>query len=191
MRPTSRSTLILALAALLAPAAASAQQGNQAPPQTIGLAAGIQRGYASVKQNLLEAAEKMPAENFMFQATPDVRYFAELFGHVANAQFNACSQARGEANPNQGVNNEEKHGKAEAVAALKASFDYCDPAVAALTDQSALELVQSGRNQMARGWVLANLVAHSNEMYGTTAVYMRLKGLVPPSTERTMGPRGE
>jgi hypothetical protein len=187
---TSRPYLSLAIAALLVPAAVSAQQGAMAPPQTIGLADGVQRGYATVKQNLLEAAENMPAENFMFQATPEVRYFAELFGHVANAQFNQCSQARGEANPNQGVNNEEKHTTAEAVQALRASFDYCDPAFAALTDQSALELVQSGRNQMARGWVLANAVAHSNEMYGVVGVYMRLKGLIPPSTERTMGPRG-
>ena len=181
----------LILAALLAPAAPAAAQMNQAPPQTIGLAAGIQRGYAQIKQNLLEAAEKMPEANYMFQPTGEIRMFGQLFGHVANAQFNQCSQAKGEANPNQGVNNEEKHGKAEAIAALEASFDYCDPVVAALTDQSAMELVQTGRNQTARGWVLANLVAHSNEMYGTTAVYMRLKGLVPPSTERSMGPRGE
>jgi uncharacterized damage-inducible protein DinB len=177
----------LALAALLTPAALSAQM-NQAPPQTIGIALGIQRGYAAVKQNLLEAAEQMPEANYMFQPTGEIRMFAQLFGHVANAQFNQCSQAKGEANPNQGVNNEEKHMKPQAVAALKASFDYCDPVVAALTDQSALELVPTGNNQTARGWVLANLVAHSNEIYGTTGVYMRLKGLVPPSTERTMTP---
>ncbi len=183
-----RIARFLALAALLAPAALSAQM-NQAPPQTIGLAAGIQRGYASVKQNMLEAAEKMPEADYMFQPTGEIRMFGQLFGHVSNAQFNQCSQAKGEANPNQGVDNEQKHGKAEALAALKASFDYCDSAMAALTDQSALELVQSGRNQMARGWVLANLVAHTNEMYGTTGVYMRLKGLVPPSTERMMPAR--
>jgi uncharacterized damage-inducible protein DinB len=182
-----RLATCLAVAALLAPAALSAQM-NQAPPMTIGLAAGVQRGYAAVKQNLLEAAEKMPAENFSFRPTGEIRMFAQLFGHIANAQFNQCSQAKGEANPNQGVDNEQKHTKAEAAAALKASFDYCDPIVAALTDQSALELVQTGRNQTARGWVLGNLVAHTNEMYGTTAVYMRLKGLVPPSTERQMAP---
>lgn len=190
MTTVSRWTTRLALVALLAPVGASAQMGGQAAPMTIGLAAGIQRGYGQVKQNLLEAAEKMPEADYMFQATPQVRYFHELLGHVANAQFNACSQAKGEANPNQGVNNEEKHSKADAIRALKASFDYCDPIVAALTDQSALEIVAAGRNQMARGAILANLVAHSNEMYGTTAVYMRLKGMVPPSTERQMGPRG-
>ena len=184
-----RIVTCLFLAALIAPAAnVAAQQGSQPPPQAIGLAVGIQRGYAQIKQNLLEAAEKMPEANYMFQPTGEIRMFAQLFAHVANAQFNQCSQAKGEANPNQGVDNEQKHTKADAVRALRASFDYCDPVVAALTDQSALELVQAGRNQMARGWVLANLVAHSNEMYGTTAVYMRLKGLVPPSTERQMAP---
>jgi uncharacterized damage-inducible protein DinB len=183
-----KSLSCLVLAALLVPAGASAQMGNQAPPQAIGLALGIQRGYAAVKQNMLEAAEKMPEANYMFQPTGEIRMFGQLFGHVANAQFNQCSQAKGEANPNQGVNNEEKHTKAEAFAALKASFDYCDPVIAALTDQSAMEMVQTGRNTTARGWVLANLVAHTNEMYGTTGVYMRLKGLVPPSTERMAAP---
>jgi hypothetical protein len=70
------------------------------------------------------------------------------------------------------------------VAALKASFDYCDPVYAALTDASAMELVKQGNNMAARGYILFNNVSHSNEMYGTSAAYYRMKGLVPPSTER-------
>ncbi len=180
----SKRVIVVTVLALSLPAAGSAQ--TPAPPagQKFTLSSNLVRSNQGIQRNLLEAAEKMPEANYMFQPTGEIRMFGQLFGHVANAQFNQCSLAKGEANPNPGVDNEQKHGKAEALAALKASFDYCDSAMAALTDQSALELVQSGRNQMARGWVLANLVAHTNEMYGTTGVYMRLKGLVPPSTER-------
>jgi hypothetical protein len=51
-------------------------------------------------------------------------------------------------------------------------------------------MVKQGQNTIARGAALANLVAHSNEMYGTSAAYLRTKGLVPPSTERASQGRG-
>ena len=78
----------------------------------------------------------------------------------------------------------------EIVKALSDSFAFCDPAFASLTDQSAVELVQQGQNQVARGSVLANLIAHSNEEYGIITVYLRTKNIVPPSTERGMRGRG-
>ena len=183
MKRASSLALCLTAAALLAPATLSAQMNQQ--PQTISIASGIQRAWATIKQNTIEAAEKMPEENYMFEPNPDIRNYGELFGHVANAQFNACAVASGQPNPIQGKDQElVNKTKAEYVAALKASFDFCDPVYAALTDASAMEMVKQGNNQVARGWVLANNVVHSNEMYGTTAVYMRLKNLVPPSTER-------
>ena len=53
-----------------------------------------------------------------------------------------------------------------------------------MTDANAAEMMKQGQNSVARGAILANLVAHSNEVYGTAITYMRGKGLVPPSTER-------
>jgi hypothetical protein len=127
----------------------------------------------------------MPEEHYLLEPNPEIRNFGELFGHVANAQFRACAAAKGEANPNQGKDQELLNkSKAEFVAVLAAAFAYCDPVYVALTDQSAVELVEQGNNMVARGYLLANNVAHSNEMYGTSAVYMRLENLVPPSTER-------
>ena len=69
------------------------------------------------------------------------------------------------------------------VAALKESFDACDKAVDALTDANAMEPVAAGRGQQPRIVVLYGLVVHANEVYGAMGVYMRLKGLVPPSSE--------
>jgi hypothetical protein len=76
--------------------------------------------------------------------------------------------------------------RADIVQALADSFAFCDPAFANLTDQSATELVRQGQNEVARGSVLANLIAHGNEEYGIMTVYIRMKGMVPPSTERGM-----
>jgi uncharacterized damage-inducible protein DinB len=171
-------------ALLLAAGIASAQAPAAAPPQKITLAVGLQRSYENVKRNLTEMAAKMPDADYAFKPTPDVRSYGQLFGHVANSQFNTCSALKGEANPNQGNDNEKKATKAEFVKALADSFAYCDAAFTALSDTSVTELIKQGQNEVARASAAANLIAHSNEMYGTGVVYMRLKGLVPPSTER-------
>jgi hypothetical protein len=176
--------------ALAFPLLAAASAASQAPaPQKISLATGLQRGYNGIKLNLTEMSTKMPDADYTFAPTKDVRTFGQLMGHAANAQFNACAVAKSEPNPNQGNDNEKKATKAEFVKALADSFAYCDGAFAGLTDTSAMEFVKQGQNEVMRAVPLANLVAHSNEVYGTAVPYMRLKGLVPPSTERAQAPR--
>src|SRR5262245_48653573 len=173
---------IVSMLSLAGPAFAQAPAGQQ-----ITLAASLQRGYAGVKQNLTEELAKMPAENFSFKPgpAPELRNFGMLFGHVANAQFGSCAAALGQPNPNQGHNLETEVTTKEALTkALADSFALCDKAFAGLTDQNAMEMVKQGQNEIARAALLANVVVHSNEMYGTASVYMRAKGLVPPSTER-------
>lgn len=180
----------LVAADCLAVAVALAVAQPMGPTKTT-LTAGLQRGYENIKRNLTQAAEKMPEADYGFQPKPEIRTYGQLFGHVANAQFNACSAVKGEPNPNQGNDNEKKTTKAEFVKALADSFASCDGAFASLTDENALQFVKQGQNEVARALVLGNLVTHGNEMYGTAAVYMRLKGLVPPSTEgRGMRGRG-
>ena len=161
----------------------------QPPPagQQLTLSASLTRGYNAVKQNLTEEAAKMAEADYGFKPGPaaELRTFGQLFGHVANAQFGSCAAALGQPNPNQGHNLEtELKTKAEFQKALADSFALCDKAFAALTDQNAAEMVKQGQGEIARAALLANVVSHSNEMYGTGSVYMRAKGLVPPSTER-------
>ncbi len=177
-----KSVCTVAFVLALAIPAVHAQPGGA--PQTITLSAGLQRSYDGVKRNLTEMAEKMAEADYAFQITKDVRTFGQLFGHVANAQFNACSAARGMANPNQGNDNEKKATKAEFVKALADSFAFCDEGFKSLTDANATEMMKQGPNSVARAAILANLIAHSNEVYGTAISYYRGKGLVPPSTER-------
>ena len=180
--------LLLAFSLVLTASAASAQA--PAGGQKISLAQGLQRAYANIKLNLTEAADKMAEADYAWRPSPEIRPYGGQLGHVANSQFGSCAAAKGEANPNQGNDLEKKTTKAEFVKALADSFAYCDPVFAALTDQSAVELVKQGQNEIARGAVLANLVTHSNEEYGIITVYIRTKSMVPPSTERSMRGRG-
>lgn len=173
---------------LLPPAAFAQGPGGGAPA---GIAVGLQRQYAALKNNLTQSAEKMPDADYMFKPTNEIRGYGQLWGHVANAQFNQCAQAKGVANPNQGVDLEQKTMKAEFVKALADSFAFCDDVFASLTDTTANEMLTGGRGgPTARSVVLLGLLTHGNEMYGIGTVYQRLKGLVPPSTENQGRGRG-
>ena len=187
-----KSSVCLAFGVLLMTASiASAQAPAGGGGQTINLASGLQRAYAGIKANLTEAADKLSEADYTWRPSPEIRPYGGQFAHTANAQFNACAAAKGEPNPNGTANLEQtKTTRADIIKALADSFAYCDPVFAALTDQSAVELVRQGQNQVARGAVLANLVAHSNEEYGVITVYLRTKNLVPPSTERAQRGRG-
>jgi len=154
------------------------------------MAQSLQLAYNNVKTNLTQSAEKMTEADYSFKPVPEVRSFGQLMGHVANAHYVFCSAAKGVPNPNQGNNFEQKTAKADLVKALADSYAFCDDVYSSLTDASAGEFVKQGQNDVARGGVLATNVAHDNESYGTAVVYLRLKGIVPPSTDRANQGRG-
>ena len=139
--------------------------------------------YDTVKRNLTAMAEKMPEEHFAFKPVPEIRSFGESVAHVADAQARNCNLASGAGSKT--VDAGKKTTKAELLAALKESFAICDAAFAALTDARASDLVKPGQSdfQLSKLSLLVSMIAHSNEQHGYMAVYLRLKGIVPPSTE--------
>jgi len=152
----------------------------QAPTPAPSTADAIRAFYNGVKNNLLKAADKMPDDGYGFQPTPAQRTFGGWIAHVADAQTAGCSRVLGAPKTSSAGS---KTTKADLVAALKDSFDTCDAAYAGLTDANANDTVQSFRGPMTRLASLAGNVAHDNECYGSIAVYLRLKGIVPPSSE--------
>jgi uncharacterized damage-inducible protein DinB len=179
----SAAIMIVGLAGFLAlPLAALAQAPAPAaaPAAAPSTADAIRAYYNGVKNNLLKAADKMPDDGYAYQPTPAERTFGGWIAHVADAQTAGCSRALGTPKtPSAGS----KTTKADLVAALKDSFDTCDAAYAALTDANGNDTVQSFRGPMTRLAALAGNVVHDNECYGSIAVYLRLKGIVPPSSE--------
>jgi hypothetical protein len=174
---------------ILVAAAASAQ-----PPAagSVGTAVGLQRAYAQLKTNVTLSAEKMLDADYFFKPTPDIRGYGQLWAHVADAQFGQCSGAKGVPSPRQGQPSfEGLTTKAEVVKAVADSFAFCDDAFSLLTDASAAEMISNGRGgQQSRVTALMGVLTHGSEMYGIGTVYLRLKGLIPPSTELFMRGRG-
>ncbi len=142
--------------------------------------------HASVRRNLAEAAAAMPDAEYSFKPTPQVRSFGEVIGHVINANFFFCAQAKGEKSPS-AQNYEKVAAKAALVKGLDEALAYCDAVYNGTTDanfQTLMKVASPSTNQTPRGMILMFNTAHNQEHYGNLVVYMRLKGHVPPSTAR-------
>jgi uncharacterized damage-inducible protein DinB len=180
--------------ALFATVAYSQAPAGQMQGQKIGLATSLQRGYNGFKTNFTAAAEKMPEADYTFKpgSTPEARTYAQVIAHIAQAQFGQCSGLKGVPNPMAGKQLEQElKTKAEVTKALADSFAMCDELFANLTDASATEMVKAGQNEQTRAASLYGVIVHGNELYGTAAVYLRSKNIVPPSTENAQrGRRG-
>jgi uncharacterized damage-inducible protein DinB len=173
------------LSTILCLTCAASPLAQQKPPQTFP--GYLQGQYATLKRNIMGSAEKMPAEHFSFRPTPDVRTYAELFGHTMQAQYGYCSTVKGVANPTIGKELEKiVTDKAGVIQMVKDAFDYCDDVFAKLTSENALEILTAGtppnQRQLARANQLTMLVVHGNEHYGNLVTYLRMKGIVPPSS---------
>ena len=173
-------SLIVMLGSLI-PGVVLAQQAPQAPS---GSVAAVKMLYQQSKAWLIKSAEQMPEENYAFQPTPEVRSFGQLIGHLANSQYEFCVPAKGEASPNK-ADFEKTAAKADLVKALKDAFAYCD-ALYDMPDAQAAEQIDFFGRKSSRLLVLMFNVTHNNEHYGNIVTYMRLKGMVPPSSQRSM-----
>jgi uncharacterized damage-inducible protein DinB len=138
--------------------------------------------YGGVKMILLRSAEKMPEESYAFRPTEAVRSFGQIIGHVADSQYRFCSATLGEKNPALKIE-KTKTTKAELIAALKDSFAYCDKAYEGLTDVTGAETVKFFAGDTPKLGVLSVNEVHTIEHYGNLATYMRMKDIVPPTSE--------
>jgi uncharacterized damage-inducible protein DinB len=165
-----------------------AQTNQQAPPKD--LSTWLRNSYTNNRKFIARTAEKMPEEFYGMRpgAQPEVRTFGQLIGHLANFNFRWCSDAKGEKNPMEQTDFEKLTAKADLIKALNSALTYCDGAYAILTDANAMDLVQGTRDDGTKVPVLrvsrfiSNL-AHNNEHYGNLVTYMRIKSIVPPSSE--------
>jgi len=181
MRVTAVATAMLAMGVVSA-----AAQAPPAPRPPISFPMYLQGQYANIKANLTGSAEKMPAEHFGFRPAPEVMTYAELLGHVINTQYSYCHAVKGGPNPAAGQDFMKTTGKAAMIQIVKDSFAYCDEAFAGLTGDNALQMITAGtapnQRQIGRANQLTQLVVHGNEHYGNLVTYMRIKGIVPPSS---------
>ena len=180
-----KTALTVAVLTLTWATAALAQA--PAPPTTSSWLRGM---HTNIRGYIARAAEKMPEEHYGLRpgSQPVVRTFGQLIGHLATYNYLWCSQAKGEKNPAAGQDLEKLPTKAALVKAVSDALTYCDGVYAALTDASGQELLtitqENGRQtQSLRLSLLILNYGHNQEHYGNVVTYMRIKDVVPPSSE--------
>jgi len=168
------------------PAAQAAPSAQAAPPAN-PITVSSKGFYGFVSGAVISAAQKMPEENYSFKPTPEVRTFGQIVGHVADASYNFCSQVSGEAIPVKDIE-KTKTAKADLVAALKDAVAYCNKTYDNMTDAKGAEMMKMFGFNLAKLTILSINTAHTDEHYGNMVTYMRIKGIVPPTSENQQAP---
>jgi uncharacterized damage-inducible protein DinB len=183
---TRRLSLLLATLAAI-PAAVLAQGSISTAARAVApanpISASQNKMYTLLSSVVIAAAEKMPEEHYSFKPTPEVRSFGQLVGHLADSQYFFCSSTAGEPKPPGGVE-KSKTSKGELVTALKEAVAYCSKTYAGMTDAKGSEMMKMMNMDFAKLTVLSANTAHDYEHYGNMVTYLRLKGIVPPSSEK-------
>src|ERR1700719_3912132 len=167
------------------PPASAAPPAHSTPPAN-PITASEKGFYSFVSNAVVGAAQKMPEENYSFKPTPEVRSFGQLVGHVADASYAFCSLALGETNPAKDIE-KTKTSKADLVAALKDGVAYCTKAFDSMTDAKGSQTVKFMSFDLAKLTMFSLNTAHTDEHYGNMVTYLRLKGIVPPTSENPPG----
>jgi DinB superfamily len=143
-----------------------------------------QRYFNGVRKNLEAAADAMPAAKFGFKLTDGQMSFAEWLNHSTDRNYTDCATLKGEPAPDAAKKVAGLKEKAEVSQALKDSLAYCAAAIEAIDDQKVLASPQMT-------YSLLHIVVHNNEIYGNIAGYLRVSGIVPPSTAARAGQKGK
>jgi hypothetical protein len=173
----------------------SAASSPAVAPETREMAPTVLSFYNLAKNLVTKAADKMPADAYAFQPTPEMRTFAAGIGHLVASNLNQCGTLLGRKHALAGQDFAKTlTTKEAAVKALADTFTFCDEYFtnlktgAQLTDTYyTVTVTRAGQPtpvRVAHGASVTSFLAHNNEMYGYLAVYLRLKGIVPPSSER-------
>jgi uncharacterized damage-inducible protein DinB len=178
--------VLFCFASCLPAAAYAGQESASKNPISTLLRGNLSRG----ESNIVKSAERMPEESYGMRPGPqmEVRTFGQLVGHLANFSYIFCSDAKGEKNPVADHDFEKLATKAELIKALNASFSYCDGVFAGVTDASLTDTISATRDDGSKVPALriARLIAeisHNQEHYGNIVTYMRIKSMVPPSSQ--------
>jgi hypothetical protein len=145
----------------------------------------LRDAWASAKTNIRKSADVMPEAKYGFKPVEGVRTFGALLAHVAGASYEFCAAAKGEKTPHAEDEFEKSaKTKAEIVKALDGAIAYCDEIYKTLDDASAAQVVNGafGGPKGPRAAALFGNTGHFQEHYGNIVTYLRINGLVPPSS---------
>ncbi|NIP94291.1 MAG: DinB family protein [Akkermansiaceae bacterium] len=134
------------------------------------------------RQNMIATAQLLDDELYGFQPTEEVRSAGRILAHVANTEITFCALGAGEDRPTDEDLEESRTTRAEIIAGLEEAAAYCERVYEALTDEElSEERILFGNPTTALGVLVFN-ASHTANHYGNLVTYMRLNGIVPPTS---------
>jgi len=169
----------LLLLAIATPVFAQQQQGSD--PSRAAVAA-ARSSWMAAHSYIVRSAEQMSEADFAFKPVATVRSFGQIVAHVADDETGWCAQILGE--PMKQTQYEKTlTAKADVVKAIRDAGSYCEKAYS-LTDAQAAGVATIWGGQQPKIKGLMDNAAHDWEHYGNIVTYLRIKGMVPPSSQR-------
>ncbi len=173
MKHAPVSLLLLALTTL-----ALAQQVVKSPVTSV-----VREILPRQEKNIVAAVEEMPADKFGYKPTKEQMSFARLVVHIVESNNYLCAKASDMPAPKT-QELTETDPKNKLVSALKASFAFCDTALAKVDDAKLGDTIELfGGRQASRAFALIALTNDWADHYGAAAMYLRLNGLLPPTAK--------
>lgn len=144
----------------------------------------LKASWVNIRDLITKMGDKMPDDAYRFKPTPEIQDFGQRMAHVISFNMRACSQVKGDTPAT--LTFSAAPTKAEVMAANKLADDECDSLFSTLTDADLMKTINTGRGgpRQKLAVIEGTLLQHANEVYGYMCVYLRLKGIVPPSSDR-------
>lgn len=156
---------------------AAAQSASENPQLASAKAA-----YEQTKNYILRSAQKMPDDKYAYKPAEGVRSYGQILAHLADAQYFLCGTAKTGKSANKGIE-KSTHAKEAIITALQDGFAYCDAVYGELTDATSAEMVSFFGQKRTKLAMLWQNTSHNFEHYGNLVTYLRMNGMVPPSSE--------
>lgn len=144
--------------------------------------------WKRMKLGIQEYIDAMPEDGISFKPTPEIRSFAEQMVHIAGTNYAFGAAVTNQSNPYDAANGKNPEQMAElreSKAALRSfvlgSYDFVIQGLEKLDASKMDEEVQFFNLKMTRAFMLAKALEHHAHHRGQTTIYLRLKGVTPPS----------
>jgi uncharacterized damage-inducible protein DinB len=142
-----------------------------------------QKHWSTAKDLALAVADAMPAESYDFKAAAPEMSFGEQMEHIAGANYFYCSVVADTKSPFSGPAKDAKIEKAGAMKDLGASFDYCSKVFSGLDEAKLSQMHAAGKRSFSTLDAMLAVFVHMAHHRGQAEVYLRVKGIAPPSYE--------
>ena len=176
-------TLICACVTLLVVIAAAVPPFVSAQAPAPSLAKELVAIFQRATTEILDVAEAMPADKYSYKPTPEISTFGEQLVHVAGIAQRFVDSAKGTKSE---AASHGAMGKPETIALLKKTLQGAQDQVAQLTDAQLLEPVKFpfGDRTVTRATFWQGPLYQIRNHHGQLVVYLRMNGIVPPTTAR-------